>query len=79
MTNPVDVLANAIHAADPDLNLSAPRLAKVVAEALTDDAIVANAMAAVRGHSWTSEDVEELSNRRLHTIVRIVLGSVAGP
>jgi hypothetical protein len=45
---------------------------------LLNDTAVANAMAAVRAHTWTAEDVEEIPNQQLHAIVRIVLGSVGG-
>jgi hypothetical protein len=76
--NPIDVIANAIRIADGNHSMGAGQLAEVVAAALTDELVVANAMAAVRAHSWTAEDVEEIPNRQLHAIVRIVLSSVGG-
>lgn len=79
MTNPIDIIANAMRIADGNHTMGAGHLAEVAAKTLTDEAIVANAMAAVRAHSWTSEDIEGISNRSLHAVVRIVLGSVGGP
>lgn len=78
MTNPIDVIANALRTADGNHTMGTGQLAEVMAAALTEEPIVANAMAAVRAHSWTAEDVGEIPNRQLHAIVRIVLGSVAG-
>ena len=73
MPNPIDVIANAIRTADGNHTMGAGQLAEVAATVLTTDEIVDNAVAAVRAHPWTGEDVEDISDRRLRTVIRIAL------
>ncbi len=82
MTHPLDIIANAILAADS--GHPEPRaLAGVAADALTDEGIVAAAVVALKADGW--EETHEgplgigtLSDQDLANIARVVLRSVGG-
>jgi hypothetical protein len=77
--NPVDVIANAIRAADGQHTMGAGQLAEVAAKALDDEAILANAVAALIADGWTeTHGGEELPRHDLVNIARTVLRSVGG-
>jgi hypothetical protein len=75
---PLDVIANAIRASctPPIVPGFAEGWAKVAAEALTDDRIINHAIAAVRAHTWTAGDVEDLTDRDLRAVLRVAFGSI---
>lgn len=83
MTSPIDAIANAQRAAcglgavtgltADDLSV----LTRIALKALTCDAVIDHAMAAVRNHTWTAPDVEDLSDRELGAVLRVAFGSVA--
>lgn len=86
-TNPIVILADAIHEAECGCDgagrSAEERQAKAVAKALTDDAIVANAVQALKDDGWeqTHEGplgIGTLTDEDLANIARVVLGSVAG-
>ena len=78
---PLDMIAAAIRAncppSQPPASGFAEGWAKVAAEALTDDRIITHAMAAVRAHTWTGPDVEDLTDRELRAVLRVAFGSIA--
>ncbi len=79
---PLDVIASAINARygllpvdgitwdqfNPDQ--------QTILEALTDDRIINHAMAAVRNHTWTAPDVEDLTDRDLRVLLRVAFWSL---
>jgi hypothetical protein len=74
MSHPIDIIANAIRAADEhDQNQTADALARFVAEALADEAVVANAIQALIADGW-----RHLTDEDLAIIAWVVLRSVAG-
>lgn len=82
-TNPINVIANAIRAADGNHTLAAGQLAEVAANALTDETIVANAVQALLEDGWRHTDegptgYSELTDEDLTNIARTVLRSVGG-
>lgn len=73
MTNPIDIIADAVRAADS--GHSAPRaLAEVAADALTDERIVDNGAQALYDEGWTPSP----DDKDAKAIVRVVLRSVGG-
>jgi hypothetical protein len=54
-THPIDIIVNAMVDAKLTSQFSARIYADVAAKALTDDEIVANAVQALRNHSWTRD------------------------
>ncbi|GGM52270.1 hypothetical protein ACFFX1_55660 [Dactylosporangium sucinum] len=72
--NPIDVIANAVRAADGSHTLGAGRLAEVAAAALTDERVVDHAVGQLLADGWG----EFLSGAQLQTIAAAVLGSVGG-
>ncbi len=83
MTNPVDIIANAIRVTRTTLHVGSGQIAEVAAAALTDDRIVANAVQALLDDGWRHahegpNGQSELSDEDLTNIARTVLGSVGG-
>lgn len=83
MTNPINILAQALRVADGGHDQGAAVLAEVAANALTDDRIVANAVQALLDDGWRHahegpNGQSELSDEDLTNIARTVLGSVGG-
>jgi hypothetical protein len=83
MTNPIDVIANAIRAADGNHTMGAGQLAEVIAVAVTDLRIIDNAIVALKTEGWTEthegpHGVGSLSDEDLANIATIVLRSVGG-
>lgn len=74
MTNPIDIIANAIRTADGSHTMGAGQLAEVMAEALNDDQVIAAAIDALKTASWG--DAVGVTN--LEPIARTVLRSVGG-
>ncbi len=79
--NPIDIIANAIRAADRRVNDR--RLAEVVAEALTDDRILDAAMGALKDDGWTTtpegpKGEYEMTDDDLRNIARTVLAVFGG-
>lgn len=74
MSNPIDVIANAIRIADGNHTMGAGQLAEVAARALTDDHIVSNAHAALLAEQWD----DDISGDHLLRIAETVLRSVGG-
>jgi hypothetical protein len=85
-THPIAIIAKAIHDGSCDcgtVRYLGEADAKAAAKALTDDAIVANAVRALLDDGWChthegQDGVGELSDEDLANIARTVLGSVAG-
>ncbi len=79
---PLDVIATAINArynlppVDGIVFDEFPPDQQTILEALTDDRILSHAMAAVRQHTWTAPDVEDLPDRDLREVLRIAFGSL---
>lgn len=83
MTNPIDIIANAMRVADGNHTMGTGRLAEVAANALTDDQIVANAVQALIDDGWREghegpNGQSEQSDEDLANIARTVLRSVGG-
>ncbi len=75
---PRNIIADAIRASvdgGPPSGM-AGALADVVFAALTDDRILNHAMAAVRNHTRTGPDVEDLTDRDLRAVLRVAFGSL---
>ena len=80
---PVDIIANAIRAADGQHTMGAGQLADVAATALTDERIVNVAVEALRADGWeeTPEGpmgLYQMSDDDLRNIALAVLRSVGG-
>lgn len=81
---PIEVIATAIHAAECGCGVPeqpAKQAAEVVAEALTDPAIVGSAVQALRDAGWGHDHIHGvrlLDDAQLDAIARIVLRSVGG-
>jgi hypothetical protein len=72
--NPIDIVANAIHAADPNLNLSTPRLAKVAVAALIHEDILDNA-----AHALSEDPAADGKDwNQCRKIAHAVLASLGG-
>lgn len=79
MTNPIDIIANAIHIADGNHTMGAGQLAEVAVRALVSDEIVQNAVVALFSEGWEDmENMDPLDRNDLIAIARTVLGSVGG-
>lgn len=81
--NPIDIIANAIRAADGNHTMGAGRLAEVVAVAVTDGRIVDNAVKALLADGWRHahegpDGQSELSDEDLERIATTVLRSIGG-
>lgn len=74
MTNPIDIIANAIRTADGNHTMGAGQLAEVVAVAVTDLRIIDHAAEQLRHHP----DAGHHSQRELKEFATIVLRSVGG-
>lgn len=70
--NPIDILSDAF-SRRPATATAPVELARCAAAALTDDAIVANAVQALHNSGWTDRDGVTAEN-----VARTVLGSVGG-
>lgn len=75
--SPIDIIANAMRTADGNHAMGTGQLAGVAAGALTDDRIVANAVAALMDDRWEGYS-GELTASHLVNIARTVLSSVGG-
>ncbi len=73
---PIDIIAAALLDGGWAYRRDATRIAHVVADALTDDRIINHAIAAVRNHTWTGPDVEDLSDMDLRAVIRVAFGSL---
>lgn len=73
---PLDVIVSAVYEAGHTVDRSDTAVANVAVNALTDDRIVNHALAAVRAHSWTAPDVEDLTDRELRIVLRVAFGSL---
>lgn len=83
MTNPIDIIANAIRAADGNHTASAGLIAEVAVAALNNEQIIANAVRALLDEGWRfahegPQGQSELSDFDLASIARTVLRSVGG-
>lgn len=79
MTNPIDIIADRIHAADSNPALQARALAGVAVDALNDPTIIANAVQALEYAGWGDQRLGgRLDEADLTNIARTVLRSVGG-
>ncbi len=77
MTNPIDVIANAIRIADGSHPMGTGQVAEVAASALTDERVISNAVQALVDNAWEGHP-DELTIDDLRAIARTVLRSVGG-
>ncbi len=75
MTNPIDIIANAMRAADGGHTMGTGALAEVAASALIDERIVANAAQALYDAGWTPSPNDKDAKAIVETVLRSVGGA----
>jgi hypothetical protein len=77
MTNPIDVIANAIRVADGNHTMGAGQIAEVATAALTADRVIDNAVRALLDEAWEGHP-DPLTVDDLRALATVVLRSVGG-